>query len=609
MPAKYPDAIGYLSELVSTVGEEWFTMICDLATISGKSTLEQQKIEMLFALFTKKACYLGIGPGTTPASSTPVVVSTDFLETLSSFSNFKLLQSTLQIVFTKRITLVFGANGSGKSSLCESLKVLASHETPNRPLHNVRATDTIEPGFKCKFKSDTASKTWTPSVGYGPRRRIVKYFDTGIAVKNVKDSVEPGRVIELTPFKLHIFELTKAFTTKFRETLRQVKSNNTENLGQALKEVRTQFAEFKSRPLASIDEKSLSSLVAEIKLGEMFTQYNLLKEKQAEEAELEKAASEEGLKLLKAEHRELDVFLSSVNTLTDSAEGLWILQPVAKAKDLAVKQEAQKLIAKALIPENGTLENLLSLLRPASVLCNLEAPEHQACPLCKRGLNEPEVVLFKRYYELLSGELENELVALRADLTKAADFIKAVGAVNRKEWEKCSTLPMDMFADTKANSELIIGYCGLEKEPTAEAQKALASLKALSTKGKQLLEQKTKAIEASAKGKDELVKQLEKLRGEIEPLKYAQLIAARLELLKEVQRMADEDGGSTYQEISKSRFRTMQIILPAKQLLQEFEEKAYYILCQVRILLKQISKLSDARDLLLPRLMNGEIAV
>lgn len=80
-------------------------------------------------------------------------------------------------------------------------------------------------------------------------------------------------------------------------------------------------------------------------------------------------------------------------------------------------------------------------------------------------------------------------------------------------------------------------------------------------------------------------------------------------LMYRVEEIRAHAGGSTYQEISKGRFRAMQVIVPASQLLQEFEETAYSIHRQVRLLHKQIAKLSEARDLLLPRLMNGEITV
>jgi type I restriction enzyme S subunit len=80
-------------------------------------------------------------------------------------------------------------------------------------------------------------------------------------------------------------------------------------------------------------------------------------------------------------------------------------------------------------------------------------------------------------------------------------------------------------------------------------------------------------------------------------------------LMYRVEEIRSHAGGSTYQEISKTRFRNLDIVIPSKTLLQQFQEQSYKILEQVRVLNKQNKKLAQARDLLLPRLMNGEIAV
>ena len=191
----HADAIGYLNDLAREVGEPWFKMVSDLVATSGESSLDQNSRDTLFAIFTKRASYLPVQPGAATMLSPAAMPTGDFLEALSAFSNFKLLESTLQLTFTKRITVVFGANGSGKSSICESLKVLASPEAPSRPLHNVRSPALATPGFSYKFRRDAILQCWTPTVGYGPRSVIIKYFDAGIALKIVESAVEPGRIV------------------------------------------------------------------------------------------------------------------------------------------------------------------------------------------------------------------------------------------------------------------------------------------------------------------------------------------------------------------------------------------------------------------------------
>jgi energy-coupling factor transporter ATP-binding protein EcfA2 len=413
---KHPDAVGYLNDLATEINEQWFTMICDLAAVSGVSVLDDQTHDTLFALYTKQASYLRIKPVAIAVVPTAPAVQTDCLEQLSGFANFKLLGDTLGISFKKRVTLIFGANGSGKSSLCESLKVLASLEQPNRPLENVRTASATPPTFRFKFKSDAGPQTWTPAAGYGLRLATVKYFDTAIAIQNVINAVEPGRVIVVAPFKLHVFGCTKALTTKFREVLQRAQIDNATKLTQTLEAIRTDFAKFKARPLAIIEDKTVSTLAIQIKLGEEFKDQELLSKKRIAAAELQKATSEEGLKLLRAEHRELESLLTALNSLLTSAAELWALETVNKAKALVDKQTAQEEFAKKLIPKDSTLDGLLALLRAASPMCKMEQAAGHECPLCKRALDASEVELFKQYHALLIGKLEKDINAIKADL-------------------------------------------------------------------------------------------------------------------------------------------------------------------------------------------------
>jgi hypothetical protein len=190
-----------------------------------------------------------------------------------------------------------------------------------------------------------------------------------------------------------------------------------------------------------------------------------------------------------------------------------------------------------------------------------EATGH-ACPLCKRGLGVPEVQLFKQYHGLLVGELEKDITAIKADITKARELAAIVGRIDRKAWDKCKTIPEGVLTTAKTDSELIVASCDISKEPTAEAKAALESLKASAVTWAAQLEAKRIAIESAAKGRDELVKQLAKLRTELEPLEYAQAIVDRLATLKEVQSL-----------VAQSQFWSAN--LPAfTQVLKRITEKA-----------------------------------
>jgi type I restriction enzyme, S subunit len=80
-------------------------------------------------------------------------------------------------------------------------------------------------------------------------------------------------------------------------------------------------------------------------------------------------------------------------------------------------------------------------------------------------------------------------------------------------------------------------------------------------------------------------------------------------LMHRVEEIRSHAGGATYKELSKGKFRALSVVLSDNALLREFEEQTATFHTQVRTLHRMNEKLAQARDLLLPRLMNGEIAV
>jgi len=68
--------------------------------------------------------------------------------------------------------------------------------------------------------------------------------------------------------------------------------------------------------------------------------------------------------------------------------------------------------------------------------------------------------------------------------------------------------------------------------------------------------------------------------------------------------------GSTFLEISKGKFRQMKIKLPKNENVSVNFEREFKITFNfIENLLKQNAKLREARDILLPKLMNGQIEV
>ena len=68
-------------------------------------------------------------------------------------------------------------------------------------------------------------------------------------------------------------------------------------------------------------------------------------------------------------------------------------------------------------------------------------------------------------------------------------------------------------------------------------------------------------------------------------------------------------GGAIFASVSKKVLQEQELLMPTAKLAREFEDFSRPVDEQIRLLWLQNHKLQQARDLLLPRLMNGEIAV
>ena len=79
-------------------------------------------------------------------------------------------------------------------------------------------------------------------------------------------------------------------------------------------------------------------------------------------------------------------------------------------------------------------------------------------------------------------------------------------------------------------------------------------------------------------------------------------------LMSRVAEIRSNAKGTTYPEISKGRFRAMDIVIPESAIVEKFSGMVFEILRQMLCLKHSAARLAQARDLLLPRLMSRKIA-
>ena len=69
------------------------------------------------------------------------------------------------------------------------------------------------------------------------------------------------------------------------------------------------------------------------------------------------------------------------------------------------------------------------------------------------------------------------------------------------------------------------------------------------------------------------------------------------------------NGGSAVPTLNRNDVHRVEILSPPSLLLRVFEDQSSEIVKQIDILASMNLKLTEARDLLLPKLMNGEVVV
>jgi type I restriction enzyme S subunit len=77
--------------------------------------------------------------------------------------------------------------------------------------------------------------------------------------------------------------------------------------------------------------------------------------------------------------------------------------------------------------------------------------------------------------------------------------------------------------------------------------------------------------------------------------------------VQQVDYLKTNTGGATFDTIVVDTFRRMQVVKPANEVMASFTNKVDAVFDQVRVLHQQVKNLRRTRDLLLPRLLSGQV--
>ena len=420
---RYPDASGFLIELRNTIGQSWFNAIVDLSISHNGSRVSEEELEKIWSYLTRVNSYQSTAATTppiinSPSNSTPLV----FLEKISNFKNFKKLSPNLNLEFGKKITLIFGKNGSGKTSLCQALKVLANPVKPPEPLHNVRNREQAKPpSFQYQFKGWSTTSEWNESTGFGSQAQFIKYFDSTVAISNTTGNMRAENAVEVSVFHLELFDFVRTQLTDFQKYVNGKLSAQRMKLSSDMRTIfnRLQLSvNIQVEPFTAWSPESSRKFETWIKELPSFDEAENVKliNLEAELEQLQATTSEQGLIVLNAQLKLLDQTEANINYIINLCETVSPIKLDGIEELLQAKQSALLELSREAFPNNIDSTQHNELIHEAARFTQYNKAEN--CPLCLQDLSDKAKNLFLAYHQHITSNLQKEVSGLKNKLTE-----------------------------------------------------------------------------------------------------------------------------------------------------------------------------------------------
>jgi ABC-type molybdenum transport system ATPase subunit/photorepair protein PhrA len=533
MPS-YPDAIGYVTELRDQESTSWFSMICDIAISSSGIPLSTEELDSLVSVFMGKQQY-------TPKIATPLIspsgndtsssnlLSPYHLKSITDFNNFKKLSNDLKINFEKRITLIFGCNGSGKTSLCEAIKLLAVSENPKTPTVNVRDNSESKYSFNFQFNNDEGIETQDSSSKLGRYSDRIKYFDSTIAIQNIENSVEPDKIVKIEPFRFEIFTFVGQFTRELNNYILNMIESQRKELTTEIALTQAKFQDDIAPNKGSIF--TLTNFECS-ELERYLTKFLEIDEKSKNKnidnisalEKLKAVRSKEGVKLQQTEKDLLIDLGHKIKDFLKLYQSSSLKKSIELSKSLSLKKQILQELAKEITPDGVSSSHFQGFIKASKNIFDYESSENITCPFCRRLITEESFKILKSYHDFLEDKIGLEVSELTEELKEAFLKLKKVKSFVVPSFNDSLPLDQELLDLIKTNIEKVQGLIpahvnDLEKGGSDDFDDVSDLKKAISVIAKQVI-QRYRAVKLSLSDDESFQKQYDLLTFRINQFKY-----------------------------------------------------------------------------------------
>ena len=484
--SKHPvDAIGYIDQLASEINEIWFDSVCNIV-LSGRSVSELMESEKkdLIKIFwdsdsKRKDWSVSHKKEETSSDLVYSKKTRPRLEYISNFSNFRGLGPHLKIDFKKRITIVFGENGSGKSSLCEALVALSGARELKIPLWNTQNPNGEDPLPSFKYKvSGQEEETWTKSVQdrdiqtkeiKSTETRIgkhIKLYDSDFlnAKKNISDV---QHLFDPIPLSLGKFGEINSSVQSLEELLNDEVYNEKKQVKASLDDYKEIFSSYNNQEeiktlfdLSTNDKSKLLEFEEELNLlsSSLDKKIDMLEKRRKNQAEagsiFDKIKKEEAeIAYITVYKKKFDVIKKQLLNIDPQQD---IIKKSEQLSELEQKSKGLDHLSDLTI-EN---KNFITILRHLEHDIQDAYEKEGKCPLCLKKLEKDSLLVFKAYLDFLKGNISKKIADCKKHLeTFDSSLEKTFTLLNDVNLEEDKILDGDLRTSLETNAKSLLDLC------------------------------------------------------------------------------------------------------------------------------------------------------
>ena len=440
--SNFRNAIDYLEDLRETISKKWFDQLSLFAINSSGGPLDNSQLEIVRSIFLSNNQFKlknSINPNFNSTKERKRNKQLDIfstntdsqkLEYLGNFENFKNLGNELNVNFSTPITIIFGTNTSGKTSICHAIKKLTGDSIQEVTDKNILKNTECSTSFKYKFTTDKNKEVYYNDSNVNQRysmRGEIKYFDSKISARLIENP-NTERLLKVAPFKLEKFEYLQNSLDQFKNYMRDIMITKKGEISKKVNHLKLLFAKQGITKLEMYDELEEGEPrnffeVINCDVNEREGIVNRAQELDEKIERLSQSSSPEKIRVLNLEVQRLKKNVIVIEKLKDRIIELNIPEQSSINANYDNLKLMQKKSMKFIVPNQHKIEEFKKFIKISKNIINYDEEIYDDCLFCKRTLDELSMDIIKQYYAFLRSDLEEKIGKIET-LLKQREKIK-----------------------------------------------------------------------------------------------------------------------------------------------------------------------------------------